>query len=250
MLWSFRWSKLVFALLAVGAVGFAIAPLGATLAEPQCDETQLDNDLSQDDLENFCENPSLPTGEITTKDNDKDGDFDEMTVGTQGSAFIYGWAEFDGQLEIELVVSDPTLPSARVRSADADGDGDPEVIWVGIQGLDLDKDGLIELEENGMIAGFGDVDGNSDLEIIVQDRARSRGDYFAGGFGFHRDRVDRLEVLWAGVLSDTQRSTGAIVGIIDADSDGDDEILIEPGKEDYVDVDRDGDADIIIGSQN
>ena len=133
-------------------------------------------------------------------------------------------------------------------------DPDVEVIWVGTQGLDLDKDGNFEVEEAGLVAGFADMDGNGDPEIVIADKARTLGDYFVGGFGFDKENTDRFEVIWIGMLNDEQRAAvGAIVSMTDIDSDGDDEVLVQDlsrsPKENFLDVDRDGDIDITIGSQ-
>ncbi len=247
MLWRFRGKEVVVALMVAAAIGYALAGIGTALDDVECNETQLDNDLDEADIETYCQDPALNPGETTVTGIEGKGDFDKLTVGTRGGGSLFGWAEFDGRPEMELVISDPTLRSARVRSADADGDDDVEAIWIGVQGLDLDNDGNVDPEELGLIAGFADIEGDGDWEIVVQDKARARGDYFAGRFGFDREDTDPLEVLWVGVLSETRRSTGAIVAMLDLDSDGDDEILIEPGKEDYIDVDHDGDPDIIIG---
>lgn len=250
MLRILKGKQLLFTFVIVGLLGWSSGS-GITAADPQCGTAQLDNDLNESDLETYCADPTMSAGAIKTEDEDGDGDFDKLLVGTQGGGSIYGWEDFDGQPEMELVVSDPTLPSARVRSADADSDGDVEVIWVGTQGLDLDKDGDFELDEAGLIAGFADIDGDGDLEIIIADKARSLGDYYVGGFGFDRENTDRFEVIWLGLLNNVQRAAaGSIVGITDNDSDGDDEICVQDirraPKEDAIDLDLDGDPDVLI----
>ncbi|OGF56897.1 MAG: hypothetical protein A2Z21_07280 [Candidatus Fraserbacteria bacterium RBG_16_55_9] len=248
MLWNLRWKLILLALM---VVVFGLLA-GVTLAEPECGQTQLDNDLGKKDLETYCADPTMDAGTIRTIDDDRDGDFDQIFIGTKGGGTLFGVEELDGRPEMELAVSDPTFPSARVRTADADSDGDVEVIWVGAQGLDLDKDGDFEIDEAGLIAGFADMDGNGDPEIVIADKARSLGDYYVGGFGIDKENADRFEVLWIGILNDVQRAAvGSIVSMSDADSDGDDEALVldlsRSPQENYLDVDLDGDADIIIG---
>jgi hypothetical protein len=239
-------------LLSLWLAGFI---LGTALQEedPNCGTAQLDND--EQDLEIYCADPTMEPGTIRVIDEDRDGDFDRIFVGTKGGGSIFGFDVFDGRAgEVELVVSDPTLPSGRVRSADADSDDDVEVIWVGVQGLDLNGNGQVDPEEIGLIAGFADIDGNGDLEIIVADKARSLGDYFVGGFGFRLPGSDPREVLWVGLLNETQRTTvGSIVSMVNVDGDDDDEVLAQdlrrsPG-EMFLDVDGDGDIDILIQGQ-
>ncbi len=218
---------------------------GASAQEdPSCGEAQLDNDLSEMDLEIYCVTSDLDPGQIRIRDQDEDGDFDLLVLGVKGGGTLFGFWEFDGQPEAELVVSDPTLEVGRVRNVDADSDGDPEVLWIGTQGRDLNGDGRLEPQENGEIVGFADVDGDGLLEIIVMDKARSLGEFLADSFGSYR-------VIWVGVLNaEATAAIGAFRGLNDIDSDGDDEILLEdlsrrPG-EVFIDLDDDGDPDLII----
>lgn len=216
-------------------------------------ETDLDNDPG--DTELFFDDEELAAGQVRTTDDDDDGDFDTLTLGIRGGGEIFGWSEFDGRSEMEIVVSDPTLPSGQIRLSDADGDGDAEVIWVGTRGLDLDGDGVSEPEENGLLAGFADIDGDGDLEIIVMDKTRALGEHLAKGFGI--DRSQEREILWVGVLDEELRTTiGTFAAIQDIDSDGDDEVIFQDlrrpsdGATEFgsqlIDIDGDEDPDLII----
>lgn len=243
--------SVMWTLLVIGLLGLILG-VSQDQEEAECGQAGLDNDL-QDDLEVYCADPTMESGAVGTVDEDADGDFDRIFVGTKGGGRIFGWADFDGRPEEdELVISDPTLVSGSIRSVDADSDGDTEVIWVGVQGLDMDRDGTIEPEENGLIAGFADIDGDEDLEIVVADTSRALGDYLAAAFGLDKEKADGFEVVWVGLLNNNQRTrAGSIVALFDDDSDGDDEVLVQDFRrktqQDYIDIDNDDDPDIIIG---
>lgn len=237
-------------LLALTATGRVPEPFG---------EADVDND--PEELEVVLSEEELPAGRHQAEDEDEDGDFDRLIVGVGGGARLLGWRDFDGlSPEVEVFVSDPTRPTGTLKQTDVDGDGDAEILWVGVQGRDLDGNGALDPEENGLVVGSGDIDGDGTPEIVALDRTRRLGEYLLRGFGINRSQSDPHEVLWVGVLDDRERSTiAAIEAILDQDQDGDEEVLVrdlraaagEPlgfGLR-VIDVDGDGDGDIWITRQ-
>lgn len=239
----------------VGVLGLSF--IGNTIAYANGGTANLDNDVSNGDLETYCEDETLAPGQVQATDEDGDGDFESLVIGVGSHGKILGLSDIDGdEIDLEIAVSDPTNPVGEILSHDADGDGDLEVLWVGTKGSDLDGDGTIEPEENGAVVAFLDIDGDDDFEVLVTDFTKELGEFQLEGFGINSDRADSHEILWIGILNDTLSGrAGAIEDISDIDGDGDHEILIKDirtnpgGAPNFglsIDVDNDGDADIII----
>lgn len=244
-LW-FRWMW-VCVIVALWVAGAALAKDG---------QAGLDNDSSQSDLETYSEDETLPAGVLEARDLDGDGDFDALRVGTMGGGNIFGWAEFDGHPESELVVSAPTVAAGTVVQADADGDGDIEVIWVGTQGTDWNQDGTVALEESGWVAAVADFDGDGDVEILAVDTTQPLGQVQIQAFGWDANAQDPLDVLWVGMANDTLSGfAGTLESLDNLDGDADIEITLKdtrlrgnatPRLPQVLDIDDDGDPDVVI----
>jgi len=226
---------------------------GAGVVGAESGQASLDNDFEE--METFFEDDTLAAGEIVSEDTDQDGDFDTLGIGIQGGGGIFGWTELDGRRDNEIIVADPTLEAGKIRRVDVDGDGDVEVVWVGTQGSDWDQDGKIEPEEQGAIIAVGDIDGDGNFEILVNDTTLSVGDFFTATFGLNHTGNDPLEVVWVGVMNDAKTARGASVeGITNRDGDGDIEVVLKDlrtrsnatGFGQFIDIDQDGDPDLII----
>lgn len=249
-----RLFRLVFLSVIAAALGFMLIGISLGLAEEGA--TQLDNDPDDEDIETYCEDDTLPPGQINPLDEDEDGDFDSLFVGVGEFGEINGFGELDGDgAEAELFVSDPTTSVDQIRSADADGDGDAEVIWLGTKGLDLNGNGTIDPDEHGVVVTLVDIDGDGNLEILVADHTRKLSEFSVKDFDINKRTADPREAIWVGLLNESLSGrAGAIEEISDIDSDGDTEIMIvniqtdsgAPSFGQSIDVDDDGDADIII----
>ncbi len=214
----------------------------------------MDNDPEEREL--ILGEGERAAGFYEAPDDDGDGDFDRLIVGLGGGARLVGWRDFDGlPPEAEVYVSDPTIPTGRVNAVDVDNDEDADLLWVGTRGRDLDGDGTVEPEENGRVVGSGDLDGDGNPEIVVLDLTRELGDYLVESFGINRSASDPREVLWVGVLDERGRTPIATIdAILDADRDGDDDVLVKdlrPAEAsgfglEVLDLDGDGDGDIWI----
>jgi len=227
---------------------------GVALAENG--QAGLDNDFSQDDLETYVEDASLEIGKISVRDEDGDGDFDHIQVGTKGGGSIFGWAEFDGQAESELIVSAPALEAGLIQQADADADDDMDVLWVGTQGTDWNHDGSIGVEESGRVVAIGDFDGDGDVEVLATDTTQVLGEVRAKAFELDKTTMDALDVLWVGVGNALLNGRAAAVEkLANIDGDKDIEVILkdnrsrsngEPRFGQVIDMDDDGDPDIVI----
>lgn len=234
--------------LAVGLAGLL------AWAAPPSGKAPLDND-PDDDREAYQGLDDRAPGYVDTDARAGDDGFDRLEFGMSGGGTLFGWRDLDGDdREVELVVSDPTLTADDVRLADADDDGDIEVAWVGTRGADIDGNGEVILEESGTVIGLTDIDGDGNAEIIVQDTSRSLGAFHHDAFGINRAESDPMEVLWVGVLSESQHGRAAtVIGLNDVDADGESEVELQdirtsgsPPFDQYIDVDNDGDGDIVV----
>lgn len=204
-------------------------------------------DLDGDgDEERVVGDPTLGSGATISTDLDGDGDTDEVAVGTQGGGEVAGTADTDGDGEGETVVADPTLDPGQTitanpdRDRDRDGrpdDHDPDVVWVGTRG-------------GGRTAGAGDVDGDGDEEVVVEDPTLAPGQTISVNTDRDPDVDTRpddsdADVIWVGT-----QGGGTVVGIGDDDGDGDAEITVEDPTLDRgttlrTDLDGDGDVDLV-----
>ena len=231
---------------------------------------------------------SASVGSVLTRDiGDSDTDDDVVFVGTDGGLPAFA-LDVDGDGELEVAVDAPSLSVGTVQTRDlGDADTDAEVIFFGLGNagggasgvVDLDGDGELEIvvespdlstgtalgrdlgdadtdDDVIFVAAFDnqgaafavDLDGDGELEIVVDDTSGTAGTVITRDLG---DVDTDDDVVFVGTAGG-----GAVVAVADLDGDGEQEVAAEistlaPGTvftRDLGDADTDSDV-IFVGGE-